>query len=77
MKILWDKLTNTFYNATNEPAAFLALFKRRAYSQDSLTPHTPESKAFFAAKSGDGSAARTFLTLVDDDSFKVMNAIDP
>lgn len=78
MKILWAIPEELFFAISkDEPAAFLSLFKKRNYDMLSLDPGTKESKAYFAAKAGDGSAARTFITLTDDLSFKRVDVIEP
>lgn len=70
-KILHAIPEDIFYDiSTDEAEAFLDLFNRRKYSTDSLEPGTKETRAYFAAKTGDGKAARTFITLSDESSFK-------
>lgn len=78
MKILWAKPEDIFYDITKDEAnAFLDLFKRRNYSILTIDPGTKESKAYFAAKAGDGRAARAFITLIDDLSFSRVDVLDP
>lgn len=70
-KILHAIPENIFYDITdNETSVFLDLFNRRKYNPLALEPNTKKSRAYFAAKAGDGKGARSFITLFDELSFK-------
>lgn len=77
MKLLWAIPENILIEAESETKAFFHLFKLRAYDSSSLVPNTQETRAFFEAKTGIPASARKFITLTDENSFKLIETVKP